>query len=119
VIYLDSSALVKLIISEQETVALHMYLSEHRGTLLTCELALTEVLRVVRRSCYNPQRQLQVSAEDVLDQRMNATGELLDSIDRIVVAPTHFCAPAWQPTIPISARSTPSIWSAPSRSDPN
>ena len=83
-IYLDSSALVKLIISEQETVALHMYLSEHGSTLLTCELALTEVLRVVRRSCYNPQRQLQVSA-DVLDQRMNATGELLDSIDRIVV----------------------------------
>lgn len=83
-IYLDSCALVKLVLAEPETPALQAHLATAPTELVTSELALTEVIRVVRRSCYDPQRELRVD-QDVLDQRLAAAGNLLDRVDQIVV----------------------------------
>jgi uncharacterized protein len=47
-LYLDASALVKLIVSERETVALRRYLAD-RPTRVTSELSVAEVLRAVSR----------------------------------------------------------------------
>lgn len=82
-IYLDSCALMKLILTEKETQALQDYL-ENRPDLITSELAITEIVRVVRRSCYDSQRRPRVS-QDILNRRLDAAAELLDRIDHIVV----------------------------------
>jgi len=84
VIYLDSCALVKLIIAEPETPALQRYLEGRHSGTVSCELALTEVLRSARRSCYDQDRRLRVDAA-VLGVRLNAAAALLDSIDLVVV----------------------------------
>ncbi|AHH95856.1 type II toxin-antitoxin system VapC family toxin [Kutzneria viridogrisea] len=83
-IYLDSCALVKLVITEQETAALLARLRGHDEEVVTSELALTEVIRVVRRSCYTAQRELRVEPA-VLDQRLTAAAEVLDRVDQLVV----------------------------------
>jgi predicted nucleic acid-binding protein len=83
VIYLDSCALVKLILAEKETPALERYLADRPG-IVTSELALTEVVRAVRRSCFDSQRQLRVD-QAVLDERLASAGDLLDRVDRIIV----------------------------------
>ena len=83
-IYLDSCALVKLLIAEKETDALERRLRGHHSEIVTSELAVTEIVRVVRRSCYDSQRQLLVD-QTLLDERLTAAGELLDRIDRIIV----------------------------------
>jgi predicted nucleic acid-binding protein len=83
VIYLDSCALVKLILTEKETKALQDYLDE-RPDIVTSELAITEIVRVVRRSCYDSQRRLRFS-QDVLNERLDAAAALLDRVDQIVV----------------------------------
>ncbi|MGB0061775.1 type II toxin-antitoxin system VapC family toxin [Candidatus Binatus sp.] len=46
-IYLDSSAIVKLVVREPESPALRRFLSSHRDRI-SCSLARTEVLRAVR-----------------------------------------------------------------------
>lgn len=46
--YLDTSALVKLIVKEPETVALRRWIRSH-GDLVSSDLARTELLRVTRR----------------------------------------------------------------------
>jgi uncharacterized protein len=84
VIYLDSCALVKLVVAEAETEALRARLADHDTELVTSELALTEVIRVVRRSCYDAQRRLRVD-EDVLQRRLTTAGDLLGEIDHVVV----------------------------------
>jgi predicted nucleic acid-binding protein len=84
VIYLDSGALVKLVIAEKETDALGHYLDGRWTDLVSSELALTEVVRVVRRSCYTAQRHL-VTGEAVLAERMAAATDLLDRIDLVVL----------------------------------
>jgi hypothetical protein len=76
--------LVKLIIAEKETDALARYLDGRWTELVSSELALTEVIRVVRLSCYNAQRQL-VAGEAVLRERMTAATDLLERIDLVVV----------------------------------
>jgi predicted nucleic acid-binding protein len=48
-VYLDSSALVKLVAPEPETDALREYLGEPRRAVLISELTLTEVTRAARR----------------------------------------------------------------------
>ena len=83
-IYLDSCALVKLVLAEPETPALQARLAGHDTELVTSELALTEVIRVVRRSCYDAQRRLRVDKE-ILDRRLTTTGDLLGEIDHVVV----------------------------------
>jgi predicted nucleic acid-binding protein len=48
-VYLDSSALVKLVAPEPETDALRGFLGEPRRTVLISELTVTEVTRAARR----------------------------------------------------------------------
>ena len=48
VVYLDSSALVKLAVEEPETAALRRHL-RHRGPRVSCAIARVEVVRAVRR----------------------------------------------------------------------
>jgi len=57
VLYLDSSALVKLLLIERETVALREHLRGSQA-LATSVLAMTEVLRAVRRAA--PDREADV-----------------------------------------------------------
>lgn len=83
-IYLDSCALVKLVIAEPETTALTRFVTGRDAELVTSELAITEVVRVVRRSCYDSQRELRVP-DSVLTERLSLTGDLLDRIDQVVV----------------------------------
>lgn len=92
-IYLDSCALVKLIVAEPETPALLNYLDGRRAEMLSCQLALTEVVRVVRRSCYDDQRRLSAD-QSVLDSRLAAAAALLDRIDLVVVDRRTFLAAA-------------------------
>lgn len=83
-IYLDSCALVKLVVAERETSALERFLDGRRSEMVSCQLALTEVIRVVRRSGYDSQRRMIISQAD-LDARLAAAAKLLDRIDLIIV----------------------------------
>jgi len=91
VIYLDSCALVKLVVAEQETPALERFLDGRRSEMASCQLALTEVIRVVRRSGFDSQRRLVISRED-LEARMAAAARLLDRIDVVIVSRELFIA---------------------------
>ena len=92
-IYLDSCALVKLILTEKETEALTSFLSDRRSEMVSSQLALTEVVRVVRRSCYDPQRRLAVDPV-VRDERIATAARLLDRIDLVIVDRTIFTTAA-------------------------
>lgn len=61
--YVDTSALVKLVVAEPETIALRAWLHETSPQLVACDLVRTELMRAVRRT--TPDRMLQ--ARDVLD----------------------------------------------------
>ena len=61
--YIDTSALVKLVVGETETVALRSWLQAADRDLVACDLARTELMRSVRRVV--PDRVLQ--ARSVLD----------------------------------------------------
>ena len=92
-IYLDSCALVKLILAEKETPALAAFVSDHRTELVSSQLALTEVVRVVRRSCYDAQRRLVVDPA-VRDQRLVSAAALLENLDLILVDRSIYVAAA-------------------------
>lgn len=47
--YVDTSALVKLVVTERETPALHEWLAETGAELVSCDLTRTELIRAVRR----------------------------------------------------------------------
>lgn len=61
--YLDTSALVKLVVAEAETDALRTWLAEAESELVASDLVRTELMRAVRRVV--PDRAL--VARDVLD----------------------------------------------------
>lgn len=61
--YLDTAALVKLVVAEQETAALRAWLAEVDRDPVSCDLARTELMRAVRRAA--PDRVVQARA--VLD----------------------------------------------------
>lgn len=61
--YLDTSALVKLVVSENETAALRAWLGTAERVPVSCDLARTELLRATRRAA--PDRLVQARA--VLD----------------------------------------------------
>jgi uncharacterized protein len=61
--YLDTSALVKLVVAEAETEALRAWIDEADDELVSSDLARTELLRAVRRAA--PDRL--VRAREVLD----------------------------------------------------
>ena len=64
--YLDTSALVKLVVAEDETDALIAWLDETNGDWVSSDLTRTELLRAVRRT--TPDRV--VRAREVLDSIM-------------------------------------------------
>lgn len=61
--YLDTSALVKLVVAESETPALHAWATGPGRVLVACDLARTELMRAVRRV----RPDLAVDARRVLD----------------------------------------------------
>jgi len=61
--YVDTSALVKLVVAEPETTALQAWLGDADRDLVSCDLARTELMRAVRKVV--PDRALQARA--VLD----------------------------------------------------
>lgn len=61
--YLDTSALVKLVVAEPESAALRRWLREDNRDPVACDLVRTELLRAVRRAA--PRRVLRARA--VLD----------------------------------------------------
>lgn len=61
--YLDTSALAKLVVAESETSALRSWIAEQDRTLVSCDLARTELTRAVRRVA--PERMIEAQA--VLD----------------------------------------------------
>lgn len=73
--YLDTSALVKLVVAEAETSALRTWLQETDRTPVSSDLARTELIRAVRRAA--PDRVVQARA-------------VLDSITLIQLATATF-----------------------------
>jgi len=84
-VYLDSSALVKLVVREAESDALRAFLSEHPAAV-TSALAVTEVRRAIGR--LSPRRSLSDRARLVLD------GVALLAVDNDVLEKAARLAPA-------------------------
>ena len=73
--YLDTSALVKLLVDESETTALQTWLSSEPREAVSCDLARTELFRAMRR---------------VAPQQFAAARRLLDSIVLLEIETTDF-----------------------------
>lgn len=73
--YFDTSALVKLFITEAETEALSAWLEAQQPVAVTCDLTRTELQRAVKRR------------DPVLVAK---TRRLLDSLDVMTLKPSHF-----------------------------
>ncbi|MBO0898919.1 type II toxin-antitoxin system VapC family toxin [Cellulomonas sp. zg-ZUI222] len=79
--YLDTSALVKLVVDEGETAALREWWRSHGTTPVSCDLARTELMRAVRRAA--PEAAVQVHA--VLDALVlvSVTARVFDAAGRL------------------------------------
>ena len=79
--YLDTSALVKLVVEEPETAALQAWLAETGGDWVSSDLARTELMRAVRSAAPN---QL-VRARAVLDSviLLEITTEIFEEAGRL------------------------------------
>ena len=93
-VYLDSSALVKLVVAEPESPALHRYLRRH-PVRVSCALARVEVVRAVRphgAQAMTKARQLLrrldlIQLDDeLLDTAATLDGVVLRSLDAIHLA---------------------------------
>ena len=93
-VYLDSSALVKLVVAEPESPALHRYLRRH-PVRVSCALARVEVVRAVRphgAQAMTKARQLLrrldlIQLDDeLLDAAATLDGVVLRSLDAIHLA---------------------------------
>ena len=73
--YFDTSALVKLLITEAESAALSAWLEAQQPVAVTCDLTRTELQRAVKR------RDPALLAQ---------TRRLLDSFNVIALMPSHF-----------------------------
>lgn len=73
--YLDTSALVKLVVAEAETEALRVWLAGRTGEAASSDLARTELLRVVRR---------------VAPDRLERARRVLDSVTLIALSTDTF-----------------------------
>jgi uncharacterized protein len=71
--YIDTSALVKLVVAEEATMELEAWLASRDRRLVSCDLTRTELFRAVRRSA---------------PQRIMRAREVLDALDLIEVT-TH------------------------------
>lgn len=84
--YIDTSALVKLVVEEAETESLQAWIETDRPTLVSCDLARAELMRAVRRAA--PERTIQARA--VLDSIIliavdTATFEAAGRLDPAIV----------------------------------
>ncbi len=94
--YLDTSALAKLVVAEPETAALRAWLAAQDRTLVSSDLARTELTRAVRRVA--PERM--VDAHAVLDgltlltvpASMFAAAGRLDPVDLRSLDAVHLAA---------------------------
>jgi uncharacterized protein len=79
--YLDTSALVKLVVAEQETDGLRAWIDRTEGELVSSDLARAELLRAVRRAA--PDRV--VRAREVLDTvtLIGVTAQIFEEAARI------------------------------------
>jgi predicted nucleic acid-binding protein len=79
--YLDTSALVKLVVAEPETDALRAWLADTDSEWVSSDLARTELMRAVRRS--TPDRL--VRAREVLDSLtlLAVTTSIFDAAGRL------------------------------------
>jgi predicted nucleic acid-binding protein len=79
--YLDTSALVKLVVAEAESAALQQWLAESPRQPVACDLVRTELMRAVRRAA--PDRAPR--ARQVLDSLVLAqvTSSLFEQAGRI------------------------------------
>ena len=73
--YLDTSALVKLVVEEPETAALRAWLTAEPRDIVSCDLARTELTRAVRR---------------VIPEQLTAARRLLDSVILLKVEAPDF-----------------------------
>ena len=88
-VYLDSSALVKLVLDEPESAALRAYLAG--SDWVSCELALVEVPRAIRRA---------VATAPSLpgDVLLDRAGQLLDAVALVALDRTLLLAAGRLPT---------------------
>jgi predicted nucleic acid-binding protein len=79
--YIDTSALVKLIVAESETPGLRAWLAQTNRDPVTCNLTRTELMRAVRRVA--PDRVIQ--ARTVLDSLtiIDVTTEVFEEAGRL------------------------------------
>lgn len=79
--YLDTSALVKLVVAESETEALLAWLDTTESDLVSSDLARTELMRAVRRAAPD----LLVRARQVLDSvtLIDVTTQIFEEAARI------------------------------------
>lgn len=83
-IYLDSSALVKLVREEAESAALQQWLDEHADEPhITSELAAAEVPRVVRRNNHDSRGVL--TDPEALEGELAQAADVLAAVAQIVV----------------------------------
>ncbi|MGY5072346.1 type II toxin-antitoxin system VapC family toxin [Streptomyces griseus] len=84
-IYLDSCALVKLIVREKETDALVAFLEERsQQRHVTSEIAVTEVMRVIRRARCGPQGQPLLD-EATFIRLLTVAEKRLDATDQVTL----------------------------------
>jgi len=112
VVYLDSSALVKLVVREPESRALRAYLRRHPERI-SCGLARTEVLRAVRpggpASVEAARRVLHgIDLIRLDDSLLDAAGTLepigLRSLDAIHLAAAQLVAPVLRAVVTYDRR---------------
>jgi predicted nucleic acid-binding protein len=84
VIYLDSSALTKLVRTEAESSVLQQYVEARPHDLVTCELALTELPRAITRANHDDQRRLRVRRA-VLAAELAAAQDLLTRVSLVAL----------------------------------
>jgi uncharacterized protein len=87
VIYLDSSALLKLLFEEDESAALAQWISGHTGTpMVSSELARVEVIRAARRLDADvvPAARALVSQLDLIPLSGGVIGEAADAGDPLL-----------------------------------
>lgn len=79
--YIDTSALVKLVVAEPESDALRGWFADSERDPVACDLVRTELLRVVRRAA--PDRLVQARA--VLDAvtLLDVTSQIFDAAGRV------------------------------------
>lgn len=85
--YLDTSALVKLVVVEPETPAMHAWATRPGRVLVSCDLARTELMRAVRRVAPD----LAVAAHEVLDSLtlLRVGTQVFDAAARLVPESLH------------------------------